>query len=420
MRDLLRGAGARLRELGPVQVARHFGDPAGEYRASVEAVAVMDLSWRVRLEVGGRAPGRMLQGLLTSRIPEPERPVEVGVRAGQAHASAALTPKGRMVTDLRLFRTDGASGDATRADPIASPDGPSASPGPPEGGGVPAAGVARGPALAPGRGSGQERYLMDLPPGGLEPALEHFKRFLPPRFAEVEDVTDATGMLSVMGPDAPSILALHALGLRVDEGVLEALAEGEYRSVDTGSGTFLRVIRSDDVATPAWDLVGDRETIRGLWRTLVEAGARPAGHGVRETLRVEAGRPAWGADIDATTIPVEAGLGERLIDHGKGCYTGQEVIVRIRDRGHVNRHLRGLRLGDGVTHPAGTELYAPEVRGERPAGTLTTVVDSPRMGAVALGYVRREVEPPAEVRVGRPDGPVARVQSLEDEGWGPG
>lgn len=419
MRDLLEGHGARFHDLGPAEVVRHFGDPAAEYRAAVEAVAVMDLSWRVRLEVGGRAPGQMLQGLLTSRIPGPERPVEAGVRAGQAYASAVLNPKGRMVTDLRLFRTDGMSGDATRGDPAASPGGPSAPPGPSEEGIAPAVGVARGPALAPGRGSGQERYLMDLPPGGLEPALEHFKRFLPPRFAEVKDVTDATGMLSVLGPDAPSVLALHALGLRVDEGVLETLAEGEYRAVDTGSGAFLRVVRSGDVATPAWDLVGDRETIRGLWRTLVEAGARPAGHGVRETLRVEAGRPAWGADIDGTTIPVEAGLGERLIDHGKGCYTGQEVIVRIRDRGHVNRHLRGLRLGDGVTPPAGTELYAPDVRGERSAGILTTVVESPRMGAVALGYVRREVEPNAEVRVGSPDGPVARVQSLEEGGWGP-
>jgi folate-binding protein YgfZ len=95
--------------------------------------------------------------------------------------------------------------------------------------------------------------------------------------------------------------------------------------------------------------------------------------------------------MDDRTIPVEAGIHERAIDYGKGCYTGQEVIVRIRDRGHVNRHLRQLMLGEVAPPPPGTELHVEG--GAKPVGSITTAVRSPRFGqTVALGWVRRGVE----------------------------
>jgi folate-binding protein YgfZ len=214
------------------------------------------------------------------------------------------------------------------------------------------------------------------------------------------------------------MLALHALGLRVGEEELGELEEGGYRAVDTGGGSFLRVVRTLDVSAVAFDLLGDPPTLAGVRDALAGAGAVELEESAWTTLRVEAGRPAFGEDMDEETLPVEAGLGERAIDHGKGCYTGQEVIVRIRDRGHVNRSLRGVRLGGEELPAAGTELFAPEARGERAAGVLTTVVDSPRMGPVALAYVRREVPVPGTVRVGARDGPEARVEELEG-GWGP-
>ena len=88
------------------------------------------------------------------------------------------------------------------------------------------------------------------------------------------------------------------------------------------------------------------------WLRLEQAGAAPVGSGVWETLRIEAGLPAFGADMDGATIPVEAGLADRAIDHDKGCYTGQEVIVRIRDRGTrqlapAGSALRGRLAGAG-------------------------------------------------------------------------
>ena len=96
--------------------------------------------------------------------------------------------------------------------------------------------------------------------------------------------------------------------------------------------------------------------------------------------------------MDEGTIPVEAGIDDRAIDHGKGCYTGQEIIVRIRDRGHVNRHLRSLDLGDVPTPASGTELFAPDGTGKS-VGRITSAVQSPKNGGViALAYVRRGVE----------------------------
>ena len=127
-----------------------------------------------------------------------------------------------------------------------------------------------------------------------------------------------------------------------------------------------------------------------LFRSIAD-GATPAGLGVWGTLRVEAGRPVFGTDMDENTLPPEAGIVDRAVDQTKGCYTGQEVIVRIRDRGHVNRHLRVLELGDVPAPAKGAELLAADGSG-KVVGQLTSVVQSPRAkGVLAMGYVRRGV-----------------------------
>jgi folate-binding protein YgfZ len=133
-----------------------------------------------------------------------------------------------------------------------------------------------------------------------------------------------------------------------------------------------------------------------------------------ETLRIEAGRPRYGAELTEEVIPTEAfeesGLMERAVSFTKGCYTGQEVIIRIAHRGHVNRHLRGLLLGDAAPEP-GTRLFSPE--SGKDVGWITSVTHSPLLGqAIALGFVRREMEPGATVRAGLADGAVATVVKL--------
>ncbi len=370
MRDVHEAAGALFGDVGGVELPRHYGDPSGEYDAAVGAVGVVDRSHRGRLVVSGKAPFQMLSGVLTGRIPAVQEERHGGVVFGRAEYSAVLTQKGRMVTDLRAFHTGT---------------------------------------------SEEERVLLDVPAAGREPLIGHLAKFLPPRLATTEDVTGSTGMLTLVGPGSTAIIADLGLvdGATVDD--LDGLREDEAISV-RGSDV-LRVVCTKEVRGKAYDVFAEGEVVRALWERAVTAGATPVGQGVWQTLRVEAGRPAYGQDMDETTIPYEAGIVERAVDHTKGCYTGQEVIVRIRDRGHVNRLLRGLLLGDVPTPAVGVELFQGD--DGKTVGRITSAVSSPHFGeAIALAYVRRAVEPRTSVRVGV-DGPSAEVRELTQEEWAP-
>ena len=124
-----------------------------------------------------------------------------------------------------------------------------------------------------------------------------------------------------------------------------------------------------------------------------------------ECVRIEAGIPRYGVDMDGDTIPQEAGINDRAVSFTKGCYVGQETVARLFYKGKPNRHLRGLALSG----PA--ETGAPLRLGEREVGRLGTVVASPRFGDVALAIVRREAAPGDVLKVG--DGDVtAEVREL--------
>jgi folate-binding protein YgfZ len=328
-------------------LVRHFGDPSREYQAATKAAAVIDRSYRTRLTVSGRAPRQMLNGVLTGRMPTPPtRQTEGGVYSGVATYHAVLTPKGKMVTDLWVLLP--------------------------------------GAEESPG-------FLLDVPAAGRVGLLEHLGKYLPPRFARITDVSAKTVMITVVGPDSPAALSRLALGLRVEPAALTGAAEGTWWRAGEADAA-LTVVRTMDVWPDAFSVLGPEGAIVALWKALVAEGVERAGLGVWSTLRVEAGRPLFGVDMDADTIPVEAGIDQRAIDHQKGCYTGQEVIVRIRDRGHVNRYLRRLELGDVPTPTRGAELYSVDDP-DKVVGEVTSAVESPRYGgALALAYVRRGVE----------------------------
>ncbi|HUF75441.1 MAG TPA: glycine cleavage T C-terminal barrel domain-containing protein [Longimicrobiales bacterium] len=320
-----------------------MSDVAGEYEAATQKLAIFERSHRTRLGVSGRAPGQMLKGVLTGFMPPAPAAVDEGVWGGRATYHTVLTPKGKMISDLWA--------------------------------------TLLGDEAGPG-------YLLDVPAAGRKGLLESFSKMLPPRFAKVEDASERTAMITAVGPDAARALSSLALGLRVEATQLGTLVEGEWRAVGPPEGSLI-VQRVNDVWPDAYSVFGPSAAVRALRQSLVEAGARPSGHAVWSILRVEAGRPAFGTDMGEDTIPTEAGIEDRAIDHGKGCYTGQEVIVRIRDRGHVNRKLERLQLGDGPTPPAGTELLAAD-GSDKVVGRITSAVQSPRHGGVlALAYVAR-------------------------------
>jgi folate-binding protein YgfZ len=255
----------------------------------------------------------------------------------------------------------------------------------------------------------EEGLFLDVPPTALEPLLAHLKRYVPPRLATIEDVSTDFGIVTVLGPRAANVMAESVLDSSLDATQVDELAEGEFLEVQDG----IRIVRTGDVDVAAWDVFLSSDRFGSVWESLIGAGATPIGAGVWDTLRVEAGRPAFGADMDDSTILSETGLVDRAVDHTKGCYTGQEVIVRIRDRGHVNRSLRGLALAEGPETKPGAKLFLED----RAVGGITSVADSPnRGGPVGLGYVHRDVPDGGEVSVGSPAGPRAVVHAL-GPGW---
>jgi len=134
-----------------------------------------------------------------------------------------------------------------------------------------------------------------------------------------------------------------------------------------------------------------------------------------EVLRVEAGFPRMGAELDERTIPAEAGVNDRSVSFRKGCYTGQELMARINSRGgNVPRHLRAVLVPGDDLPPAGARILAAQrPAASKPLGMLSSVVHSPARGIVGLAMVRRDVVPPADAVVECHDGPVpCRILTL--------
>ncbi|HMO64069.1 MAG TPA: hypothetical protein PKE47_02385, partial [Verrucomicrobiota bacterium] len=172
------------------------------------------------------------------------------------------------------------------------------------------------------------------------------------------------------GSDVPA--ADHAL-LTLEDATLGRL----YVMQQVRAGTA-----GADVFAPAETLAAVADRLLAAVRA---AGGGPAGWTALETARVEAGMPRFSADFDAANLPAEAGLDARAVSFRKGCYSGQEVINRLRTFGRVAKALRGLRLPSGRPLPArGDRLF----REGRAVGCITSVADSPPHGPLALGYVR--------------------------------
>ena len=160
-------------------------------------------------------------------------------------------------------------------------------------------------------------------------------------------------------------------------------------------GVPVVVVRSNEIGEVGFLLYADAAVARSLTGALADAGAVELDPETFVTLRLEAGRPAFPADMDQNTIPLEAGIESRAINQTKGCYVGQEVVIRIlhRGRGRVAKRLVGLLLGTGDPAPdAGAALHRADGPDADPVGTVTTARRSPALGRpIALGYVKREL-----------------------------
>jgi folate-binding protein YgfZ len=199
---------------------------------------------------------------------------------------------------------------------------------------------------------------------------------------------DDRPIVVLWGPETPAVL-VHA-GLPVPEGWAVA-ADGA-------------VVASIPVGVPRFLVVGGADLV----------GARPIGSIAATTVRIEAGEPVMGEDATEATIPQETGLVPAAVSFTKGCYVGQELVARIDSRGHVNRLLRGIVLRATVVPPVGAEVF----HGGDVVGALSSVGESLTLRApIALGTIRREVEPGTEVEIrwpGRAASAEVRALPLDD------
>ena len=266
-------------------------------------------------------------------------------------------------------------------------------------------------ALAPGRGCAatlldihgkvqvlllvwvlDDRILLVTPPGTAAQTLEALDKYLFSEKVVLRDASEDWALLLLAGPQTPSLLQRLA-GAVPDESPWSSL-------VATIEGVGVRLVRGGgETGGPEVWIAAPRGEAERVLKTLVAAGAVAVGAAALESLRIEAGALRFPEDIGPGVLLPEVPFAD-LVSQTKGCYPGQEVVVRIRDRGHVNRHLRGLVLDGDVVPPAGSEIVA----GDAPIGAVTSATLSLGLGRpLALGLVRRQHAEPGTavgVRIG--------------------
>lgn len=231
----------------------------------------------------------------------------------------------------------------------------------------------------------EEFFIADLPRENVAKIRAIFERFIIMEDVEVRDVSDALGCFSYQGPVASNGWENNfpyerdpLAGLRRSNYIYPADYTGIYGSSGAiGFNVYFPAILRDEALSAA------------QFANVPEIGMI-----AQEILRIEAGIPKYGADMDETNIALEANLGPTHISMNKGCYVGQEIIARIDSRGHTNRSLTGLVFQKGCIPAVGDTIIAVEADGtQKETGRITSVCAiSPAMQdrPIALGYVRRE------------------------------
>jgi len=236
---------------------------------------------------------------------------------------------------------------------------------------------------------GEEPDLwLDLEPEGLDAVRRHLGMYKIGREVEVADVGEERAILSLIGPRAVEIAGSAAL----PENACEEVTIGGARCLAVGTAAGI------DVLVPA----AERDRV---WPALLAAGAAEVSPEAAEILRIESGRPRFGAEMGTETMPAEAGIVEQAVSFTKGCYIGQETVARLHYKGKPNRHLRGLKLS------APARPGEPLRLGDKEVGRLGSAAVSPALGPIGMAILRREAEPGATVAVGE-DGVTAEVVGL--------
>lgn len=338
--------GANFTAVNGAEVVADYGDISAEHAALCDTVGVLDLSCRSRLCLVGADRVKFLHGQVTNDVQR--------LRSGEGCYAALVNAKGRMHSDLNIYR------------------------------------------LA-------DELLLDFEPGYTAAVVQRLEQYIITEDVQLLDAAPHYGLLRVQGPRAAEAITQLALPWELPA---KSLSFSAHQDPTLGQLYLMR--RAGGLQSPpsparsapdgdckssarGFDLFIPTASLGAVFDKLIAAakslGGRACGWHALETARIEAGIPRFGQDMDETNLPPEAGIELRAISYSKGCYIGQEVIARIRTYGQVAKTLRALRLpADLAPLPAkGDTLFADG----KEIGHLTSVIPGR-----ALGYVRKEHNAP--------------------------
>ena len=227
---------------------------------------------------------------------------------------------------------------------------------------------------------GRHALWVETTPGRNTELVQYLDRYLISEQVEIADRTNDFAQFHLAGPKAREVLST-ALGAAVPD-----LPEFAHMDRTFAKDATCSIRRRDQLGVPGYDVVCRAEVAEGVRRMLLAAGATEGTAETFETLRIEAGTPVFGKDVDENRFVMEVGFAPRAVSYSKGCFLGQEPIVMARDRaGHVNRAFLGLKVLEGGPLPAGAKVF----RDGQEVGLVTSSCHSPRLGApVALAYLK--------------------------------
>lgn len=322
-----RAADARVGEFTGCLLPEGFSDFAAEYRAGHDTVAMFDSNWHLTAQFTGRDRVKYLHAITSGNIKDLAE--DSGVMA------LLLNPQGRILAELEIY------------------------------------------ALA-------QSILLRSHVSLHDHIISTLKKYILGSQVKLEDATDSTGSFAIEGPNANQVLS-ELCGVASTD-----LPPMGIREISIG-GLPCRLLRRSHFNQSGVEILGSRETLPQLWQAAQAAvrshAGAPIGMIALNSLRLEANIPWFPIDFNDTMIPHEAAVENTHVSYNKGCYTGQEIIERVRSQGRVNRKRVLLKFSSAQPPLPGTKLRANGAE----VGTITSTGYSPASGtAIGMGYARRE------------------------------
>ena len=328
--SLHRSAGARIAVWFGCALPDDFGDSLAEQKLADTRVALIDKNYRAYFSFTGPDRVRYLNAILTNNIKD--------LAANHGNVSLLLNPQGRILAEIETY----AFGDQLFCISYAT-------------------------------------------------IREHLLEWLD-KYIIMDDVTltDQTQQLGTLALEGPASAAVVSGLTGIDLAEVDELASVDAQ-VRGGDAIPCRVVKRSPGNIPGAEFVVERGQLAPLWTTLSEAvhrhGGGPMGYSALSARRLALGVPWFGYDFSEKQIPHEAGLQDSHISYTKGCYTGQEIVERVRSRGQVNRQRVDL-LFSGSNVPAAGEVLT--VDGKEVGHVTRAALPWFRSSAIGIGYVRKE------------------------------